>query len=426
MKKLLLALAIFCFVTSVQQLSAQIQLQYQSGFAVGDAEDLAYIPHTDQIAVISSDAGGPGIVGVRLYSVAGVQESTIVFDPTGLAVDEFFLDKGVATLPNGNLIVVSNLAIIYEIDMSTGQIVPNTAGGFGGFDVFVLGPDVTPNGLLYEDLTNQLWVASENGDLLARLDEFGQPVFGPVSAFPSPASSGDAEGIGFSPGCQTLLVADDTNDVLVEITSDGQFIQTIDLASLTGGSGFLLDPEGVATDHANGRVFISNDDGNGPNIMVFSATTNYQDIIPAISLFRGMQVAGTEADGQASDNSYMRFNPGFTINDTEAPVWLIFNGNVPASTGCLVGRLEGNAGTPGLSSTIESWNWSTSSYDVVSVDPTSFNADAVVAVEFSSVNDYVQPGSNSVRVRIGWRQTGFTINFPWEVRLDAFNWQVAN
>lgn len=30
----------------------------------------------------------------------------------------------------------------------------------------------------------------------------------------------------------------------------------------------------------------------------------------------------------------------------------------------------------------------------------------------------------AVRARLGWRRTGFTINFPWEVSLDHFFWAV--
>ena len=81
------------------------------------------------------------------------------------------------------------------------------------------------------------------------------------------------------------------------------------------------------------------------------------------------------------------------------------------------------ANTPGLTGTLEAFNWNSNAYDVVEVSPASFNTDAVVTADLSAgISDYVQTGSGSVRSRIGWRQTGFTLLFPWEVRLDQMLW----
>ena len=127
-----------------------------------------------------------------------------------------------------------------------------------------------------------------------------------------------------------------------------------------------------------------------------------------------------------SDDSRLRFNPGFTINETEAPVWLIFDAALASdSPSSLEIAVESQAGTPGLTGTLEAFNWNTSAYEIVDASATSFNTDAVVSVDLSSgISDFVQAGTGAIRSRIGWRQTGFTINFPWEVRLDQMVWTV--
>ncbi len=87
--------------------------------------------------------------------------------------------------------------------------------------------------------------------------------------------------------------------------------------------------------------------------------------------------------------------------------------------------MESNAGTPGLTHTLEAWNWTSSSYDVIDVSTASFNNDVVVTVDLSSgISDYAQAGTGAVRTRVGWRKTGLVINYPWEVRLDQLVWIV--
>ncbi len=147
-------------------------------------------------------------------------------------------------------------------------------------------------------------------------------------------------------------------------------------------------------------------------------------VADSIIVFRGNQIGGILEDTFASDDSRMLFNPGFTINSNEAPVWLIFDAALPSDNpSSLQIVMESQAGTPGLTGTMEAWNWQTSAYDEVDVNSATFNSDTVITVELSgNINDYVQIASGAVRTRIGWRKTGFTINYPWEIRLDQFVW----
>ncbi len=147
-------------------------------------------------------------------------------------------------------------------------------------------------------------------------------------------------------------------------------------------------------------------------------------------MFRGFQIGGTLEDVFESDDSRMRFNPGFdpkfTINSGEASVLLIFDATLPSDNpGRLEIVMESQAGTPGLTHTLEAWNWTIRHYEVVDISPASFNNDVVVTVDLSSdISEYVETGIGAVQTRVGWRKTGFTINYPWEVRLDQLVWIV--
>jgi len=146
----------------------------------------------------------------------------------------------------------------------------------------------------------------------------------------------------------------------------------------------------------------------------------------AVTLFRGTPFAGSGSDTFTSNDVAAEYQPGFTINDTEAPIWLIFDANSPnAAPSGLDLQLEAQAGTPGLTATLEAFNWTTNSYDVVDTTGASFNVDSVVTVNLTAgIANYVQGGTSAVRARAGWRQTGFIINFPWVVGIDFLAWTV--
>ena len=139
---------------------------------------------------------------------------------------------------------------------------------------------------------------------------------------------------------------------------------------------------------------------------------------------RGIRVSGQFEDAISSDDQRWVFNPGFTLNSTEAPVWLVFNGRGPSGVGASVTEvgIEANAGTPGLTLTIEEFNFSTGAYEVIGEENASFAFD-VQTIAPASGHESI---SGEIRCRVGWRQTGFTINFPWEARIDSAFWNFSN
>ncbi len=203
----------------------------------------------------------------------------------------------------------------------------------------------------------------------------------------------------------------------------------------------LLPSDGSQSDNFGTSIAIDNgvvavgawlDDDNGTDsgsayiFCVSSATANIV-IADQYNIYRGLQISGDLADSFESDDSYLKFNPGFTVNSSEAPVWLIFDGTLPSDNpASLEIVMESNVGTPGLTHTLEAWNWTSMAYDVFDVSPASFNEDIVVTLNLKDgISDYVESGTGVVRTRVGWRKTGFTINYPWEVRLDQLVWIVT-
>ncbi len=185
----------------------------------------------------------------------------------------------------------------------------------------------------------------------------------------------------------------------------------------------------IAMDNGVVAVGAAGDNDNGTysgSAYLFDANTGKVVVANQYTVYRGRVIGGNLSDSFESDDCYLTFNPGLIVNSSEAPVWLIFDASLPSDgpTGLEI-VMESNAGTPGLTSTLEAWNWISMAYEVVDVSVASFGSDTIVNVDLSSqISDYVQAESAAVRTRVGWRKTGITINFPWEIRLDQLVWIV--
>ena len=183
----------------------------------------------------------------------------------------------------------------------------------------------------------------------------------------------------------------------------------------------------TASDLAGGSVVEAGVDGVKMQVIECGDT---EEVVPAASynLFRGVLLSGDVSDVASSDDSYLSHNPGFTLNSNEPPVWLIFDANLsndsPADVDVTV---EANANTPGLTQTLEMFNWNSGQFESVDSQAASFNQDLVVTVDLAAdAADYVQSGTGAVRLRSGWVQTGFTLLFPWTISVDHVEWAASN
>lgn len=212
------------------------------------------------------------------------------------------------------------------------------------------------------------------------------------------------------------------NTITVDLTAMGTVRSTAQGAGLIAGSATA----GVDFNNTlNFGRFVASNGGPLPAGLIIASTTTdliYEDTTTAtqalenINVFRGVLLEGDLAEAQQSDDMFLRLNPGFILNDLEAPVWVEFFGTAPNSN--LV-NVESQAGTPGLTYTVEAWNWTLSAYEEIGAQAEQFNVDQTG--NFPMIPDHVD-SDGSVRTRVGWRQTGFTINFPWEVRIDQVIW----
>ena len=138
------------------------------------------------------------------------------------------------------------------------------------------------------------------------------------------------------------------------------------------------------------------------------------------NVFRGVLLGGSVDDVHESDDLGIAMNPGFVLNADEAPVWLEFQGVI--NTGVDYDLIvESQAVTPGLTYTVEMRNANTGQYEELGSVAESFNTDTVETFSID-IGQHVGSGGE-VEARIGWRQTGFVLLFPWSVELDVLGWQ---
>ena len=152
--------------------------------------------------------------------------------------------------------------------------------------------------------------------------------------------------------------------------------------------------------------------------------------VPAASFneIRGSFISGTVAEIAFSDDTFLKYNPGFVLSSIEAPVWLEFDANLASDTQTIVEfAIEVTANTPGLTQTTDVFNFTTGQYEEVDVQSSAFNSDTVISIDLSaSAADVVEAGTGAVRMRTGWRRTGFTLLFPWTICIDQAVWNVSN
>ena len=183
----------------------------------------------------------------------------------------------------------------------------------------------------------------------------------------------------------------------------------------------LADFTGDGTPDVATVTYANNNAVRAVTIVPGTTDLNAPTFFPPTSfeLFRGNTLSGGLTSFFDSDDDRFNASVGFILNSDEAPVWLVFNSTVDdtADYGLLI---ESQANTPGLTATAEAWNWSTSRYDVLGVFDETHNNDSVNSFDIDS-GVHIS-ASGSVRARVGWRKTGFTLVYPWAIGVDQFGW----
>lgn len=320
------------------------------------------------------------------------------------------------TMNNGNLLASIGQGAfadtIQRFDLMGGQ--STVISGVGPFDVFVRNDDILVSNV---SGTGQVESYDING---VQNFEFDSDISFPEQITEAP--NGDIVVGGFiapsgvyrydAAGTQIGFWDVGTSVRGVYVLGNGNILYT----SSTGV--FSLDPNtGLST------TIVTSGSYRFIELIELDAGNRVCTTASAFDVFRGNQLTGTLADSFDSDDSFLSFNPGFTISNVEAPVWLIFDGSIADTPSSLDIVVESNAGTPGLTITTEAFDFVANDYDVVDERNESFDTDTTATINITAgIGNFVDTNGN-VRTRIGWRRTGFTINFPWEVRLDQAVWK---
>ena len=197
-----------------------------------------------------------------------------------------------------------------------------------------------------------------------------------------------------------------------------------DAGSTIGGETFGRNPAGVfglGTDWFPASV-LSTGFGDAAITVTSPPLTPPVEFPENGTIVRGFENDGVFESVCFSDDEAWIFNPGFILNSKEAPVWVEFEGppfffdfDIGNEIGIVV---ESQANTPGLTLTVEEFNFSNNSYEVIGEVSESFGEDTE---RFFAATGH-ESSTGESRFRLGWRQTGIVLLFPWEVQIDQVLW----
>lgn len=224
---------------------------------------------------------------------------------------------------------------------------------------------------------------------------------------------------------QLQLLDIDTGSVIQDLTSDLQNLnpgESIEIAQrdvtldgvLHDGSTFSYD---LYSNQEPDRDYV-----NPQSVVRVTFENSIQIAQPALDsfyAFRGNHIGGDLPELLESDDQYLSYNPGYLISNLEDPVWLIFETTFPESNGVdIVFTIESKCLTPGIGRQIEISGPDFPFYEQLEdhIQDSPF-VDAVSVYELPSPLTRHLDG-DQLKMRVGWRVIGFTINFPWQVDID--------
>ena len=406
-------------------------------FSVGDSGGMGTVTLNDEASVTADGIRFTGSVmgTININDDATFQANSIHLGNPDATIN---VNQNGGRLTSNNWIGIANEGggnVVYNI--SAGQMVSMgdilTVGEDGNGTLNVSGTaDIQANGIAM--------TIGRNDSSIGRLSITGSTATISVNDLlvDNPTAFGNSGGIGWiadAGGVTPIRSLDNTEFgddavLVVDLTADANFAQfgptgtpteivLIQNAFPASGT-FTGLPEGASVDIGGGKTAtISYAGGSGSDIVLdVLVGAGGGGFVPpaAFTVFRGVQLTGAIGDFLASDDVRAEYNPGFTLNDLEAPIWLIFDGNAPSSNEFIV---ESQAGTPGLTYTMEAWNFTTNAFEIIDTQPESFNVDVITSFPITADNI---DSNGDVQSRVGWRQTGFIINFPWVARVDQVGW----
>ena len=388
-------------------------------------------------ASASRDLEGSGLVN-NLGTFRKVNPSTttdffVPFDNSGLiSIDEGAIRVVVGGLTNtGQVDVASGATLVLNSGISTfesgstltGEGTLNSSGGTSTF----LGGEISP------------------GNSIGTLTVTGNSALNLVGGASIAIEMDSANGIAGT-NWDFIEASTATFDFNDDLSPLGVFVKLRSLDQ-NGNPGVVFDFDdtqdyswpianvGTIDDFSSNFIVVDTSEFEGDYCGIFTVVAedgqlkiNYTSSVvttspDGLTTIRGNLIDGDLFSTIESDDKYIQYNPGFTLSSNEPPVWVEFTGQIPNATPQWLNiKVESNANTPGIIQTVEVFNWVSDEYDLVATRPTSFIADGITNVAIPLPMEYVQPDTESVKARLGWKADGFILLYPWEVQIDYVAW----
>ena len=86
---------------------------------------------------------------------------------------------------------------------------------------------------------------------------------------------------------------------------------------------------------------------------------------------------------------------------------------------------EASVNTPGLTQSVQLFNYDTSSYEQVDLAVPGAMDTVVEVVITTNPGRFVQAGTGEMRAKVLYKQVGFTLLWPWSAKLDQAVWKIT-
>ena len=84
------------------------------------------------------------------------------------------------------------------------------------------------------------------------------------------------------------------------------------------------------------------------------------------------------------------------------------------------------ANTPGLTQSIQLFNYDTSLYEEVDLSVPGASDAIVEVVITTDPGRFVQAGTREMRAKVVYQRVGFTLLWPWSARIDQAVWTIVH
>ena len=226
---------------------------------------------------------------------------------------------------------------------------------------------------------------------------------------------------GINASGQIIGITDTNGPQVPFLYENGVMTDLTTLIDSTGAGMTITEVNGI-NDHAQivGQAYLA-----GGVFHAVLLTEYFVDEPTSYSIYRGVYYSGSLSSLFSIDSDYLEVLTGPTLNPQEPPVSVIVNGtSTVASVTDLRLSMTDHVNTPGLTQTIELWDYVASAW-VKAGSKTATTSNSSQTVIATNPSRFVQTGTNAIRARVSWKQTGPTLIYRWAAYMDQVVWNVS-